>query len=262
MSFYLFFTFPNLKDLLLEELRRKHPSLTLSFSNKEFLSMKGADNYSNQLIRNPLIFARRMALFIDKQSSPSEYSIALKDNEFWNYKIINSKCDTFDLKEIEKPDEAPSRAWHKIQQACEFFHWEIQKGETVIEVGSAPGGISYYLLEKGAKLFAIDPAQMDNKFQNFTHIQKSIFDVDRRDLPKHCDWLVSDLNLSGDLNVAQCKRISEYYPKLKGGFITIKTPKDFDVKHMRKWESEFNRFKTTIIHLPSHRREIGLFFKI
>ncbi len=261
MNFYLFFIHPDLKDLLIEELKRKHPKLNLSFSNKEFLSMKGPEGYEKFLKKHPLIFAKRMAIFLGKGKEPKGLSLKLKTDEFWYYKTIKTHCDTYDLPLAERPEKAPARAWHKIQEACNHFDWKIKKGDSVIEIGSAPGGISYFILEQGAKLTAIDPAEMSKDLEGFTHIKESIFEVKKKQLPRRCDWLISDLNLKGDLNIKQCRWIADQYPELKGGFITIKTPKDFDVKHMRKWADEFNEFNTFLIHLPSHKREIGLFFK-
>lgn len=259
-SFYLFFIHPRLKDLLLEELKRKHPKLTLSFSNKEFLSMKGPDGYEKYLLKHPLIFAKRMGVFIEKIEHQTESSIQLKDKEYWKYNLIKTPCDTYDINVSDLPKKAPARAWHKIQEACEHFDWKIEKDDVVIEIGSAPGGISHFLIEKGVRLTAIDPAAMDKDLGDFIHLKMSIFDVEKKHLPRNCDWLISDLNLNGDLNISQCKRIAKLYPNLKGGFITIKTPKDFDVKHMQKWADEFKNFKTQLIHLPSHKREMGLFF--
>lgn len=223
--------------------------------------MKGPADYGGDLARNPLIFSRRMALFVEKTTEPTLNSLKIKENEFWSYQVISSPCDTFDLKSEERPPLAPSRAWHKIQEASVFFDWKLQKDQIVIEIGSAPGGISYFLIQKGVKLFAIDPAEMDPGIKGFKHIKESVFDVQKRDLPKHCDWIVSDLNLKGELNLEQSKRIADFYPMLKGGFLTIKTPKEFDVKHMKKWSDVFKDFETSLVHLPAHRKEIGLFFK-
>lgn len=260
MSFFLFFVHSDLKDLLLAEIKLKHPTLRLSFSNREIISMKGYSGYELELKARPLAFAKRMALFLNKSNSKSDYSVEVRAEEFWHYAIIETPCDTFDLEEVEKPQAAPSRAWHKIQEAYDQFSWNFKKGEAVIEVGSAPGGISYFLINKGAKLTAIDPADMAEDIGNFTHIKESVFDIRRNQLPNHCDWIVSDLNLSGDLNISQCKRIADFYPRLKGGFITIKTPNVDDLGSLEKWQQTFSDFNTTMIHLPSHRRELGLFF--
>ena len=262
MSFYLFFYHPKLKELLLSELKIHHPELTLSFSNKEFISMKGPEKYSAKLRKRPLVFARRMAVFIDKSSVDSEESVKV-GQEYWNYRTVKSLSDTFMLGVSKLPGNAPARAWHKIDEFIRQFNIELKEGESVIEIGSAPGGISYYLLEKKLKLTSIDPAFMDEKIKKyplFKHIKKSIFDVKREELPLSCDYLVSDLNLNGDLNTNQCKRIAKMYPRLKAGFLTIKTPNEDELKHFDKWIKCFMGYKTVLIHLPSHRKEIGLYF--
>lgn len=260
MQFYLFFIFPGYKDFLLEEINQKHPKLTLSFSNKEFVSMKGPANYEKVLKKNPILFAKRMGKFLKKSSEPKNFSILVKEGEYWLFDNISTPIDTFELNIKEKPHKAPARAWHKIDEACDLFDWEIKKGESVIEIGSAPGGISYFVLEKRADLVCIDPAEMDRNLKPFKHIKQSVFDVKKHQLPRKCDWLISDLNLNGDLNLSQCKRIVDYYPQIKGGFITIKTPQPEDLKNIEKWKSLFKKFHVHFFHLPSHKSEIGLFF--
>ena len=260
MQFYLFFIFPGYKNFLLEEIKLRHPKLTLSFSNKEFVSMKGPANYERNLKKKPILFTRRMGVFLDKSSQPEDFCILVKEGEYWNYEKIETSIDTFDLKVKDKPENAPARAWHKIDEVCELFNWQICSGDNVIEIGSAPGGISYFVLEKGANLVCIDPAEMDAKLKKIKHIKQSIFEVKKNQLPKKCDWLISDLNLNGDLNISQCKRIADYYPQIKGGFITIKTPNLEDLKNFDHWSGIFKKFQVQLFHLPSHKSEIGLFF--
>ena len=64
-SFYLFFHFPELKDLLIDEVKAFHPVLRLSFSNKNFLSFKGPKGYQKALKERPLIFVKRMEPFFE-----------------------------------------------------------------------------------------------------------------------------------------------------------------------------------------------------
>ncbi|MFG1499109.1 SAM-dependent methyltransferase [Halobacteriovorax sp. XZX-3] len=270
-TFYLFFYHPKLKDLLLEEIKLKHPKLHLSFSNKEFVSMKGPDNYETQLIKKPVAFARRQATFIDKYNEiplDGEY-IRVGENQFWHFDTIITPVDTFSLTESEISDEVPARAYHKACQAFRLYKEEISAQDQIVEIGSAPGGISYYVLEKGAKLVSVDPALMDpiisEKFgDQFSHIKKSVFDVTRAQLPKHCDWLISDLNLNGDLNTNQSRRIMDFYKNIKGAFLTIKTPVINDLKKVDDWIKVFTadkKYEVSVCHLPSHRREIGMFIR-
>lgn len=271
-AFYLFFYHPKLKDLLLEEIKLKHPELHLSFSNKEFVSMKGPKDYEAQLVSRPVVFARRQATFIDKYiQAPIEGEYAtVGENQFWHFETIKTPIDTFSLEESEIcEEEVPARAYHKACQAFRLFDEVITANDQVVEIGSAPGGISYYVLEKGAKLVSVDPALMspliESKFgEQFSHIKKSVFDVTRAQLPKHCDWLISDLNLNGDLNTNQSRRIMDFYENIKGAFLTIKTPVTNDLKKVDEWIKVFTddkKYEVSVCHLPSHRREIGMFIR-
>ncbi len=263
-QFFLFFYDFALKDLLLEEIAFRYPKLKLSFSNKDFLSMKGSELDIDLISRNYPIFAKRVGIFISKGPEKDEEGI-LVGMDFWNYQILESPTDTYELVEVETPIHAPSRAYHKMEQVVRLFDIPLNESEQVIEIGSAPGGISFYLMEKGLKLTTIDPAEFDpyvsSHYPNlFQHIKKSVFDVNRKDLPKTCDWIVSDLNLAGDLNTKQVLRFLKLFPQVKGAFLTIKTPDFKEFKKVKSWIHLFksNSYQVTAFHLPSHRREIGL----
>ncbi|EQC52072.1 SAM-dependent methyltransferase [Bacteriovorax sp. DB6_IX] len=264
-SFYLFFYDTTIKDLLLEELQKKHPKLTLSFSNKEIISMKGPSGYAKYLEDRPVIFSKRQALFIEKTKENDETKESiLVGKDYWVYETIDTYNDFLELPEIEMPEQSPARAWHKMREAHEQFALDIERGQQVIEIGSAPGGISYYLLELGVNLVCIDPAEMSpvlsqNYQSSFKHIKESVFEIKKFMLPKTCDWIISDLNLKGDLNLDQTRRLMSFYPQLKGAFLTVKTPTIKDLKKINIWANSFNEgFEAIVTHLPSHRREIGI----
>lgn len=265
-SFYLFFHNKDIKDLLIEEISMKYPQLKLSFSNKEFVSMKGHSDIFSELRKNPVLFAKRQALFLEKIDQVPDGDFVVVGKQYWSYQIIPGYCDTLGIEEEELSQEIPARAYLKMQQAHHVFNLDIKANDSIIEIGSAPGGISYYLLNLGVHLLSIDPAVMSSilteKFDShFTHLKKSIFDVKRNFLPKNCEWVVSDLNLPGDLNVQQVSRIIEYYPNIKGAFLTIKTPNKDELKKIEKWMKVFKKFQVIPVHLPSHRREMGLILK-
>jgi len=51
---------------------------------------------------------------------------------------------------------APSRSYLKVEEACVVLGREPQPGETVCDLGAAPGGWSYSAAKRGARVFAID----------------------------------------------------------------------------------------------------------
>jgi hypothetical protein len=265
-EFYLFFYRYKYKDLILAELNLKYPEMKLSFSNREFLSMKGPAHVKHKLKDEPIIFSLRQGIFLGKSGEDQGGNSLKVGEQFWQYELIKSEVDLYKYVEKDISADVPARAYHKMEQAHSLFKLDIESGDYAIEMGSAPGGISYYLLHLGIKLCSIDPADMnENLFKNFPehfkHIKKSIFDVERYEFPKKCDWLISDLNLPGDFNINQAKRIMDYYPNIKGVFLTIKVPNISELKKISKWLEIFKSFEVNAVHLPAHRREFGLIIK-
>ena len=259
-----------MKAHLLFELKEKFPDLSLSFSSKDFISMKGSSLDKAKIARKKIIYALRVGIFKSKSEVPASdlEFIKLKENEFWNYKILNRCFDFLPLyPSPAHPVEAPARAYSKIHEANDLFELNLCANDIVVEIGSAPGGITYFLLHLGARVVAIDPAEMDKSLEKmfssqFSHIKKSIFDVNREELPKNTSWVISDLNLHGDLNTAQSARIMKMFAKLKGAFLTIKTPNPSDYKKIIAWKQVFTKnFHVEVINLPAHKKEIGFILK-
>jgi 23S rRNA (cytidine2498-2'-O)-methyltransferase len=108
------------------------------------------------------------------------------------------------------PLESPSRAWLKMVQALAFAGLETKgthplRGKVAVELGSAPGGASYALLQRGMRVMGIDPGAMDPRVLNyrtpqggtpFKHLQMPAGEVEPHLLPPQADLLISDLNLA------------------------------------------------------------------
>ncbi len=94
---------------------------------------------------------------------------------------------------IHVPEAAPSRAAMKLAEA---FHWldrAPDPGDLCVDLGAAPGGWSYVLLERRARVVAVDPAFMARSLQKkrgLTHVRADAFTFEP-DEP--VDWLFSDM---------------------------------------------------------------------
>ena len=98
----------------------------------------------------------------------------------------------------EPPADMVSRAYLKMREALVWSRLPVQRGDTVAEIGSAPGGASQALLEKGLKVIGIDPAAMDERIvahRKFTYIQKRGHEVRRREF-RGVRWLAADINVA------------------------------------------------------------------
>ncbi len=94
---------------------------------------------------------------------------------------------------ISAPAGAPSRAAAKLLEAFDWLGRAPDPGDRCIDLGAAPGGWSWVLLERRARVVAVDPAQLAPslaKNRNLRHVQASAFDW----LPDEpADWLFCDM---------------------------------------------------------------------
>jgi 23S rRNA (cytidine2498-2'-O)-methyltransferase len=87
----------------------------------------------------------------------------------------------------------PSRAARKLAEAFAWLGMAPGAGERCVDLGAAPGGWSWLLLEHKARVTAVDPARMDPKLMKnprLSHVQGSAFDY-APDEP--VDWLFCDM---------------------------------------------------------------------
>jgi 23S rRNA (cytidine2498-2'-O)-methyltransferase len=87
----------------------------------------------------------------------------------------------------------PSRAARKLAEAFAWLGMAPGSGETCVDLGAAPGGWSWLLLERKTRVIAVDPARLEPKLmQNsrLRHVQGSAFDF----APEQpVDWLFCDM---------------------------------------------------------------------
>jgi 23S rRNA (cytidine2498-2'-O)-methyltransferase len=94
---------------------------------------------------------------------------------------------------VHVPDAAPSRAAMKLLEA---FHWldrAPDAGDLCADLGAAPGGWSWVLLERRARVIAVDPAFLARSLKGrrgLEHVRADAFKFQPRE---PVDWLLSDM---------------------------------------------------------------------
>jgi 23S rRNA (cytidine2498-2'-O)-methyltransferase len=94
---------------------------------------------------------------------------------------------------VHVPKHAPSRAAAKLLEAFAWLDRAPDAGELCADLGAAPGGWSWVLLERGARVLAIDPARLDPILagrRGLTHLRADAF---RYEPEGFVDWLVADM---------------------------------------------------------------------
>lgn len=99
---------------------------------------------------------------------------------------------------VDRDAQYISRAYLKMNEALLWSRLPVKPGDVCAEIGSAPGGASQVLLERGLTVLGIDPAEMDEQVlahPNFVHVQKRAADMRRREF-RDVKWLLADSNVA------------------------------------------------------------------
>lgn len=95
------------------------------------------------------------------------------------------------------PPEAPSRAWLKLEEATRVFGLPLAAGQQALELGSAPGGATRALLDRGLSVIGVDPNDMDPgvlRHPRFEHRRTTSMSLDPASLPT-LHWILLDVNV-------------------------------------------------------------------
>jgi 23S rRNA (cytidine2498-2'-O)-methyltransferase len=102
-------------------------------------------------------------------------------------------------------DAAPSRSYLKVEEAYLVLGREPQAGETVVDLGAAPGGWSYSAAKRGARVVAVDNGALKGGALNHPLIEHRLEDAfkftpsfakaaeGRASVVQPFDWLFCDL---------------------------------------------------------------------
>ncbi len=296
-TYYYFYTPSHLKNFLKEELKKFRPQWKFSYSKGALLTY--VEEGENTLNYQP-VFAFQGGVvhwkstsreeceqFIFKQSDKDpkiKWGIFSMDDQLQTYivgtvkfRVKSFQHDTWNENQSNEvlDKSIPSRAYYKIQQIHEelnLFH----HGEVAMEFGSAPGGASHFLLQKGLKVIGVDSGDMNPvclNHPNFIQLKKGIQKITAIDLKEiakleelknDVDWIVSDMNLPPFIALKEIRQFIFTHKKFprKGLVLTLKMTKIDMVNHLNDIELKIQQLKNYRIHfmgiLPGHHQEFAL----
>jgi 23S rRNA (cytidine2498-2'-O)-methyltransferase len=94
---------------------------------------------------------------------------------------------------MRRGGKAPSRAAMKLDEALETLGYGPERGDRCADLGAAPGGWTQRLLERGAKVIAVDPGPLRPDIAahaKVEHLRESAF---RYEPDAPLDWLFCDM---------------------------------------------------------------------
>ena len=161
------------------------------------------------------------------------------------------------------PDDAPSRAYAKIEEAIGWAHLPVVAGQVALEIGAAPGGAALALARRGLTVWAVDTAELASQVLatgKVHHVAKKVGALRWEDLPAQIDWLLVDMNLAPQVALHEIARLM---PRLKttlvGAVITLKLNDWSFVDELPALIERMHRMgfgDVRVRHLPANRREV------
>jgi 23S rRNA (cytidine2498-2'-O)-methyltransferase len=126
---------------------------------------------------------------------------------------------------LEQPQHAVSRAYLKMSEAIAWSQLPLEAGQTIAEIGCAPGGASQALLDRGLLVLGIDPAEVEPIVQahpKFVHMRKRGHEVRRREFRK-VRWLAADMNVAPQYTLDTVEAIVAHPEvEIRGLLLTLK----------------------------------------
>lgn len=167
---------------------------------------------------------------------------------------------------ILAPPEAPSRVYTKLSEAIDWSGAVLQPGDVALDLGCAPGGGTWALLERGLTVIGVDPAEVAPVVlgsRGFTHLRRPFETLTVEALPsRRIDWIVFDVNLSPMLTLKALRRLGVALEGLRGAFVTLKLNTDDHAARVPWMLGQLERMglrNVRATQLPSNRRELCAF---
>lgn len=168
---------------------------------------------------------------------------------------------------------SPSRAYAKVAELLRLGELDLRPRDTVVELGAAPGGGTLYLLQRGAHVWAVDPAPLAPSVLKFapaegsalTALQMAAGNVNKEHLPKRVDYLISDVNLAPTVSLRYLERLCALGRPRAGILVNLKVNDERAeallpsvLERVRTLGLRIGLARMRVGQVPSHRREVGV----
>ncbi|HWB05414.1 MAG TPA: SAM-dependent methyltransferase [Verrucomicrobiales bacterium] len=205
--------------------------------------------------------------------------VELSPDEFWTGVHLHGPFvspDPGGYSILTLPENAPSRAWLKLEEAVRFFGLRFTSRDVAVELGCAPGGVILALLNRGVSAIGVDPAKLAPVVMAAAapsvqdaprdrpwvfHCRKPAALVSKRDLGTNVTWFMSDMNQSPSVALSECARFIKMCPAIRSALITLKLTDLSQVVEKENWFQALRNmgFHTTYLQQFSvHNRELAL----
>ena len=195
--------------------------------------------------------------------------VALEEGKFWVGAHLHSSAHSpwpGGRTPVVMPLDSPSRAYIKLEESLQWSNAPLWPDDVAVEIGSAPGGASLALLNRGLKVIGVDPAEMAPRVLvhgNFLHFRKVVAEVMREDFPPSVEWFLLDMNVEPRVSLYAVDRlVSRMKDSLLGVILTVKLNKwemADQIPDMLAHVRAMGMVKLRAAQLANHRQEIMIY---
>ena len=197
------------------------------------------------------------------------FDIAMVDPDQWfiGYHNTQTKFQRWPggVPKIDKRKEVVSRAYYKLLEAMLWSGIQINAGDVCAEIGASPGGACQLMLEKEAKVIAVDPSEMQPEIAahpNLTYIRGRGREIRKKEL-KDVRWLVCDINATPNFTLDAIEEIvtNQNCQRIRGLILTLKITDWKLVEGIDAWKQRVREFGFQVVktrQLAFSRKEICL----
>lgn len=148
----------------------------------------------------------------------------------------------------------PNRAYLKLWELLAVYNIPLLRTDTVIEVGSSPGGWTWVLSQICKKVYSIDRAPLADKIakiENIYHQEKDAFKLKPQDYADST-WFFSDIICTPE-KIYETIQFWLKHSQIKNFICTIKFKGDCDFELLKQFLAIEN---SKIIHLYHNKNEV------
>lgn len=170
---------------------------------------------------------------------------------------------------IPRQERSPSQAYYKLGEAFKRFRPLVGHEEVFLDIGCAPGGSTYYLLNKGYRVIGVDPLPVDKVVtedfpEGFLPLNRSYADLKAKHLKglPPVNWVIFDVNTASAEALENLLKLMAKLEECVGLIMTVKLDHDFklqDVNEMERLALDYGYSDIRKSILPSHDKEFCFF---
>mgnify|MGYP003332003701 CR=1 FL=1 len=159
-------------------------------------------------------FCKKIHIPISNRLKKSGYKQVFSNENFQNLHVVFSSAEKayigfskpslsskefMGIKRLRFPHQAPSRSTLKLEEAFHYFLNEEERSlllnpnKTAVDLGAAPGGWTYQLLNRGMRVTAVDHGLLDKELFNLGNVDHLMEDAFKFIPTSPVDWMVCDI---------------------------------------------------------------------